>query len=191
MAQYRNCARCGGRFEYKRFDHWFCSGACCAAYYREHDNPTYIHAELPHDKPHVCEECGTPYDVNAYAERGGKRAPKYCSPKCKQKAYRDRGKATQEQAQRRYEAPHREAPHREAPQYEAPYCPFGASPNWRISYDNAMRLMGLSGGWTRGQLKTSYRTLMKQYHPDLCKEPWSTRMAQNINAAFNYLLRHC
>lgn len=43
-----------------------------------------------------------PFWINDYAERGGKRAPKYDSPNCKQKAYRARNKEAQPQAERRY-----------------------------------------------------------------------------------------
>lgn len=102
MSNIANCKQCGKTFEQKRSDHLFCSAKCVAAHYRDIPNPDMIHAAKEHRNIHYCEECGMPFWTNDYAERGGKRAPKYDSPKCKQKAYRARGKEAQPQAERRY-----------------------------------------------------------------------------------------
>lgn len=102
MYDIANCKQCGKTFEQKRSDHLFCSARCVAAHYRDIPNPDMIHAAKEHHNLHYCEECGMPFYTNDYAERTGKRAPKYDSPKCKQKAYRARGKDAQQQAERRY-----------------------------------------------------------------------------------------
>jgi hypothetical protein len=106
----RYCRQCGERFTYTRDDQQFCSPACVAKFYRENPNPQYIHAANMDEYWHKCEYCGTEFFVNGYAERGGKRAPKYCSRACKQAAYRARGETPQDQAARRGEADNGSAP---------------------------------------------------------------------------------
>lgn len=101
MNNKRNCLYCGIEFTATRTDHYFCCAAHVAAYYRAVPNPDYIHAEKEREHWYYCEECGVPFQVNDYAKRAGQRTPKYHSNACKQKAYRARGKATQEQAKRR------------------------------------------------------------------------------------------
>src|SRR6478752_8052388 len=106
----RYCRQCGKRFTYTRDDQQFCSPPCTAKFYRDNPNPPYIHAANYDEYWHVCENCGVSFFVNGYAERGGKRAPKYHSVACKQAAYRARGKATQEQAARRSTGDYGSAP---------------------------------------------------------------------------------
>ncbi len=110
MSKQRFCRQCGQPFTYTRDDQQFDSPACVAKFYRENPNPQYIHAANMDEYWHECEYCGVEFFVNGYAERGGKRAPKYHSSACKQAAYRARGKATQEQAARRGEADYGSAP---------------------------------------------------------------------------------
>lgn len=116
----RYCRQCGERFTYTRDDQQFHSPACVAKFYRENPNPQYIHAANMDEYWHICEQCGVQFFVNGYAERGGKRAPKYHSVACKQAAYRARGKATQEQAARRSTADNGSAPKQDSPKSSAP-----------------------------------------------------------------------
>jgi len=106
----RYCRQCGVRFEPSRSDQWFHDAKCVAQFYRDNPNPQYIHAPNTNENWHTCENCGVDYWVNDYAERGGKRAPKYHSVACKQAAYRARSKASQEQAARRSTADTGDAP---------------------------------------------------------------------------------
>jgi hypothetical protein len=181
-----------------------------ARFYREHDNPEMIHADLPHVYPHHCEQCGVPYSVNGYAQRGGARAPKYCSPKCKQAAYRARGKAAQEQAERRYQSEtarqHAEefgrARQRAQEEYERQQrdrnqqrqqqgqrqrrAPTGTT---RMTWERACETLGLERNFTTEQLRKHYQKMAKQYHPDLNHAPEATARMQEINAAYEYLKR--
>lgn len=116
----RYCRQCGERFTYTRDDQQFHSPACVAKFYRENPNPQYIHAANMDEHWHTCEWCGVDFFVNGYAERGGKRAPKYHSVACKQAAYRARGKATQEQAARRADANNGSAPKQGSRKSSAP-----------------------------------------------------------------------
>lgn len=178
----RNCRRCDVPFTPKRSDHWFCSGACVAAFYRENPNPEQIHADLPHEMPHTCEQCGTPFFVNAYAERGGSRKPKYCSAKCKQAAYRARNQTTQEQAKRRYEQTWREEhthQDRQRQQYR--------QQTYQSKYERALAALCLSATFTALELKRSYRELAKKWHPDVNKSPMAEEMMKEINWAYDYL----
>lgn len=200
----RKCKQCNVPFTPKRSDHWFCSGACTARFYRENPNPEYIHRELPHDMPHVCEECGTPYNINMYAERGGQRTPRYCSGACKQKAYRKRGKATQEQAQRRYQSDQareraeefERARQRAQEEYERAQRARSSGErqrrqapraNTRMTWDRACKLLGLDRSFTTDQLRKHYQKMAKMYHPDLNHAPDATARMQEINAAYEYL----
>lgn len=101
MAHFRYCRNCGVKFEYTRDDQQFDTPACVAAYYRTNPNPEHIHAENLNQHWYECLWCGVQFWVNDYADRGGKRTPKYCSVKHKQAAYRARGQSTQDQAAQR------------------------------------------------------------------------------------------
>lgn len=131
----RYCRQCGARFSYTRDDQQFHSPACVAKFYRENPNPQYIHAANMDEFWHTCEHCGVDFFVNGYAERGGKRAPKYHSVACKQAAYRARGKATQEQAARRSTADNGSAPKHGSPKSSAP--PPNASSGKRQQHQSA------------------------------------------------------
>lgn len=203
----RNCVQCGIGFLAKRPDHFFCSGKCVAAYYRDNPNPAYIHRELPHDKPHVCEWCGVPYSINDYAERGGKRAPKYCSPKCKQAAYRARGAGAQEQARRRYDSGfsgengnqregqrdnrrasgnghHERQEQRQEKRQEHRRPSMGRT---GMDAQKAWRILGVSPNAPIGAIREAYRREAKKYHPDINKAPDAEAKMKDINAAYEFL----
>jgi DnaJ domain len=178
----RKCRNCYVPFKPSRSDHWFCSGRCVAQFYRDHPNPEMIHADLPHDKPHVCEQCGQPYHVNDYAERGGKRTPKYCSGKCKQAAYRARNQTTQEQARRRYEQTWREETRQRSEQRQQYH-----QQTYHSKYKHALAVLSLSRNFTTDQLRKAYRDLAKKWHPDVNKSPLAEQMMKEINWAYDYL----
>lgn len=74
-----------------RADKRFCSPACRSAHHREHGS-TQTHANLPHDIGVQCTVCDNWFEVSPHAYRGGQRQAQYCSPRCRQKAYRQRKK---------------------------------------------------------------------------------------------------
>lgn len=98
------CKYCGQEFEQfeHRDDKAYCDAPTCRSKYHQEIGRGYrgkvtqhlIHEDLPWVHPYRCEECGNGFSVNDYAERTGKRTPKYCSQACKQKAYRNRKKVS-------------------------------------------------------------------------------------------------
>lgn len=173
----RQCRHCSMVFRPSREDHYFCSGKCVAAYYRLHPNPEDIHADLPRDIPCVCDTCGSPFDINAYADRSGQRVPKFCSSKCRQKAYRDRNGVSENRDHHTRQAPPPPPPPR-------PNRP-PVTDNWA----RARSLLGLGEHFSKDDLKAAYRAQIKLFHPDINKAQDATRKAQEINWAFNYLRR--
>lgn len=199
MSDSRFCKRCGKRFDAKRPDHFFCCAACVAAWYRENANPEFIHAEKDHIWEHYCEHCGVPYKVNDYAQRGGKREPKYCSPKCKQAAYRQRMKGSQEQAQRRYSGSTGSKQQNTGKQQQNAGNG-GSRANSGQSNGQSEFWKGFSGKWAAAQtilgvrsdvtakeLRAAYMKLVRQWHPDVNKSPDAETMTKKINWAYEYL----
>lgn len=87
------CLGCGKKLIGRRIDQHFCSAVCTTTYHRKRGHPI-IHADLPRDTDIQCVVCGDWFNINAYADRSGQRQPRFCSGKCRQKAYRQRKKAT-------------------------------------------------------------------------------------------------
>lgn len=206
MTTWRHCKRCAKGFDAKRPDHHFCCAACVAAWYRENPNPEFIHAEKDHIHEHYCEHCGIPYNVNDYAQRGGKREPKYCSPKCKQAAYRQRMKGTQEQAQRRYSSTgsgsksgtgskqqntgSRQQNRANGGSRANSGQSSGQSDFWKGfsgKWAAAQAILGVRSDVTAKELRAAYMKLVKMWHPDINKSPDAETMTKKINWAYDYL----
>lgn len=206
--KWRYCRQCGIKFEYTRDDQQFHSPACVAKFYRENPNPQYIHEENTEEFWHECEWCGVAFFVNAYAQRGGQRAPKYHSNACKQAAYRARGKETQDQAARRgtntsgKTSPPPQQQQREnvrntsgqAPPPPPPPAP--DAPQWRYvgssRYDTkavkeAYAILGLIRIPTMDSLRKAHLTAIRKWHPDRNPSPYATLWSQAINWAYDYL----
>jgi DnaJ-class molecular chaperone len=65
--------------------------------------------------------------------------------------------------------------------------PFSAS-----EIDQARRLLGLGERASIGEIKTAYRQMCKQWHPDvLGDEETANRRMKDINAAYRLLLDYC
>lgn len=211
----RYCRQCGQRFTYTRDDQQFDTPACVAKFYRENPNPQYIHAANMDEYWHTCEQCGVDFFVNGYAERGGKRSPKYHSVACKQKAYRARGKATQEQAARRSTGNYGSAPkqgsappppkqgsappaskqHQSAPPPPPP-PPDPNAPKWKYvgtskhdgkALNEALTILGLASMPNAAGLRKAYRAMIAKWHPDRNPSPHATAWSQAINWAQDYL----
>lgn len=201
MSETRYCKQCGKPFTAKRHDHYFDTSACVAAYYRDNPNPDYIHAEKEHIHTYYCEYCGVPFQVNDYAKRGGKRAPKYDSPKCKQAAYRARGFEAQQQAKRRYDAKGQKANTGQTGGNTGTNSGKGHSRtnsghsrkggNYWDGYPNkwiaAQSILGAQDGMTKAQLRGIWMQLLKQFHPDVNPAQDATTQTQRINWAYEYL----
>jgi hypothetical protein len=210
MNSQRQCLYCGITFTATRADHYFCCAAHVAAYYRANPNPDYIHAEKQREHWYYCEECGVPFQVNDYAKRAGQRTPKYHSNACKQKAYRARGKATQEQAQRRGNANAGSTGNANAGSTgdkrqssgnsrqnagnggsSGKSSHSGSSANYWAGYKSrweaARMILNVPDGATAKQLRRAWMDLLKIWHPDINPSPEATAQTQKINWAYEYL----
>lgn len=99
MSEQRFCRRCHNPLNEKRGDKEFCTDKCAAAWAREQGYyRTRFHEEKPEWIKKNCEQCGTIFEYNEYAMRGGQRVPKYCSNSCRQAAYRERKAAAGQHA---------------------------------------------------------------------------------------------
>lgn len=205
MDKFRYCRQCGTRFTYTRDDQQFCSPKCVAQFYRDNPNPEYIHAANMDEFWHDCEYCHTSYFVNGYAQRGGKRAPKYCSVKCKQAAYRVRKQEVQDQAARRNSenvgngtsgkanpsARTNSAPPPPPPDSKrAGVHSFKYVGTSRYSPDavaEAIRILGLLTLVTPYELKKAYIAMISHWHPDRNPDPEAGEWSKAINWAYDYL----
>ncbi len=57
------------------------------------------------------------------------------------------------------------------------------------SYEMYYRILGLAPGAPLAEIKRAYRTLAKQYHPDLNKAPDAAERFIEVNEAYEFLLR--
>ena len=55
---------------------------------------------------------------------------------------------------------------------------------------NYHKVLGLSPGATKKQIKSAYRQLALKYHPDRNKSAGAARKFQEITEAYDYLLEH-
>ncbi|MFM1515713.1 DnaJ domain-containing protein [Helcococcus ovis] len=64
------------------------------------------------------------------------------------------------------------------------YSPFS---QFKIQYENACDVLGVSYNSDYSEIKSVYRKLAKKYHPDLSKEKNAEEMFKKINNAFDFL----
>lgn len=208
MANSGFCKQCYVSLKDKRKDARFCSPRCAAQWAR--DTGQYrdrYHTEKPEDIGEVCEECGAAFFYNDYAERGGKREAKYCSNKCRQRAYRKRkgsaagytghwddarndktnGKKQQsgkDTSQKKTPPP---PPPKDTSRGNVP--PKDTSQKWWKSKDY-FAVIGVTYQSTRREAKAAYMKLVKLYHPDTNKTPEATEIMQYVNAAWDKIKNH-
>lgn len=216
MTETRYCRQCGKPFKATREDHFFCEPKCVAAWYRDNPNPDFIHEEKPHVHTYQCEQCGGFYQVNDYAKRSGQREPKYCSVKCKQKAYRQRTKGTQQQADRRHGGAAGNAGDTgpksggkgskssgntnqgqntnggQKQRSSGKTASGGTSDFWAGYSDKftaAYDILGCHRGATNAEVKRAWMKMLKKFHPDVCADSDATIKTQKINWAYEYLTK--
>lgn len=206
MDKSRYCRQCGTKFTYSRDDQQFCTPKCVAQFYRDNPNPEYIHAANMDEFWHECENCHVEYFVNGYAQRGGKRAPKYCSVKCKQAAYRVRKQEVQDQAARRNtvnvgnksssndQSSRRtnNAPPPPPPNPKAPPPPkwnyVGTNRRDPLAVDEARGILGLRyQDYDDSDVRKAYKREISRWHPDRNPSPFATAWSQAINWAYGCL----
>jgi hypothetical protein len=169
-----------------------------AAFYRAHPDPDDIHSDLPRHNHRYCETCGQSFSFNDYAKRGGQREPKFCSSKCRQKAYRDRNGVSENRDYRtRGNPPPNQQPPPRANSQPPPRAnqqppPRSNPPPPRPgkTWADALRFFNLGRDFDQDELRKAYRETMKRVHPDVNKASDATEQAQYANWAWNYLRRH-
>lgn len=181
----KRCRMCGNMFSAKRSDAEFCSPKCVAQHYRINPNPEYIHAENNNMHRYYCEFCTNPFEVNDYAQRGGKRRPKYCSNKCKQAAYRQRGQGTQQQAKRRNEGKQKSAGGNQQSNQNRT-----RAKATRMTWDEACLILGVVKTASATELRKAYIRMANESHPDKHDQSeydhWNEVM-KRINIAYDYV----
>lgn len=86
----RDCQNCGGRFTPLRADQFYCSDTCKADHDRKFGTgKEYHHAEKDQEFTGFCEQCGSPFGFNEYANRGGARAKRFCDASCRAAWHRE------------------------------------------------------------------------------------------------------
>ncbi len=59
--------------------------------------------------------------------------------------------------------------------------------DFRTKYKESCKTLGIPENTNVYEVKTAYRKLAKQYHPDINKDPGATEMFQKINTAYEFL----
>lgn len=207
MENKNRCKQCYESLKDKRHDAVFCSPRCAAQWAR--DNGQYrdrFHTEKEETNFKPCQECGTYFYYNEYAERGGKRAPQYCSNKCRQKAYRARkganagytgnwddarndktnGKRGSKKDTSQKKPP---PPPQDKDTSRGNVPPKDTSREWWKSKDY-FSVIGVTYQSTKREAKAAYMKLVKLYHPDTNKNPEATEIMQYVNAAWDKIKNH-
>ena len=180
-----SCLNCNVPFEPGRTDQMFCSDRCGSAYWKKHGT-THNHKDLPHFNCKDCETCGNQFWYNDYAQRGGKREPKFCSSRCRTRAFR----AHKTSAEFAGKPPRQKAP----PKAQTP-PPFKTGnfrdafrPPTRWNATEAFLWLGVPYDADRKTCQAAMRALNKQFHPDQNAGVIWPHLV-HINAAFDYLKR--
>jgi len=191
-AYYNECHSCHNMFYASRIDAMFCSANCKAeyarvwGYYRDR-----YHAKKDELNVKDCEHCGKAFAFNDYAKRGGQRAAKYCSSKCRKAANRAKGK----------DAPHTDARDDKykgtgqgkqqnkgtgqgKQQNKGTGQGTGTGSKSRTS-NYAYDILGVKDTDTFETIKKAYRKLISEWHPDRNKAPEATARCQEINNAWD------
>lgn len=207
------CKNCNTPFTSKRSDAAFCNARCTAQYAREEGyHRDRIHGERTevHEKP--CEHCGTPFFYNVYAARGGERVPQYCSSRCRTAAYRARKKdsffdgganrwqdARNDKTDRKgtkHTSQSDNQSHKDTSQKRAKKDTSQSEQTKHTSHSRANQwwknkdpytVLGVTYLSTKQQIKKAWMALIRQYHPDVCKDPFATEISQAVNAAYDKL----
>jgi len=175
----KTCKRCGKYFSATRDDATYCTGACGAQGWRNGD--THTHAEKAHEYVKECDYCHKGFSYNAYAERGGKRAPRFCSAKCRVAQHRADHKANPVPPGGYASQDHND---------EDYFRKAGPTPKTgKTDFKNLNRyeVLGVSGSATQAQIRAAYLKLIKLWHTDTNHAPEALEMCKRINWAYDGL----
>jgi len=191
------CKNCGVKLDPLRTDKVFCSGRCGAQFAR--DGGTYrehFHAEKQDINRRYCEQCYQPFSFNDYAQRGGKREPKYCSGKCRQAAYRARtGRAnhgngydwSEARDDKKGQGSRAKSEQRDTSQPKQDKDTSQGNKDTllkRWKSKDPYEVLGVLRTLSLKEIKRAWLKLITQYHPDRSKDPNATLIAQMVNGAW-------
>lgn len=181
-----SCLYCNVPFEPGRSDQMFCSDKCGSAYWKEHGT-THNHKDLPHFNCKDCEQCGNQFWYNDYAQRGGKRIPKFCSSRCRVKFHRGHQGIPFDPYNNSWTKKKAEQPHAR-PFKTGDFRDSLHVPRFWTARD-AWDWLGVHHGANRGECQAAMRRLNKAYHPDQNGgKEWPH--LKTVNAAWDYIKRN-
>jgi hypothetical protein len=163
----------------------FCSDRCGSAYWKVHGT-THKHKDLPHFNCKDCEQCGNQFWYNDYAQRSGKRVPKFCSTRCRVRSFRhtkdgipfDRPYTTRETKREQPKArPFKTGDFRDT-----------LHPPTRWTSRDAFQWIGVPWDSDKKVTQAAVRELNKRYHPDLNQGVAWPHLV-HVNAAWDFLKR--
>jgi hypothetical protein len=170
---WKSCENCGNKLHEGRYDRAFCNDRCAAAWHRARTpdgqharkQPGQVHSEQYRTIEKDCENCGTGFKYNEYADRSGQRVPQYCSNKCRQAAYRARkaGKAASGQQQRQQQQRGQQQQRDQKQQQQNDRFNDWRQRNQKQSWWNVLGVSNTSG---YDAAKTAWRKLVNQWHTD-------------------------
>jgi len=155
----------------------FCSDKCGSAYWKLHGT-THTHKDLPHFNCKDCEQCGNQFWYNDYAERGGKRTPKFCSSRCRTRHFRAHPTSSSFAGTQYKARPFKTGDFRDS---------LHEPTRWNVQL--AFTWIGLSMAVPQRAVHMHIRALNGLYHPDKNGgKEWP--YLKIINAAWDYLKRN-
>ena len=180
------CLQCKKSFTSERVDAAFCSGACKAAYWRE-KGTTSAHADLKDHATKPCEQCNNWFWYNPYADRGGKRVPKYCRDACRVAAFRARNaKASYKHSEQKgHKAPPQA---KQGPDFQTGNFRDTLKIPSKWSYGQAYQWLGVEFEAPKHICVAAFRELNRRYHPDKTNGVIWPHLS-TVNAAFDFLKR--
>jgi len=181
-----SCMQCGKSFDPGRADQMFCSNVCGSAWWKAHGT-THTHKDLPHFNSKECEQCGNQFWYNDYAQRGGKRVPKFCSSRCRVRYHRHQKDGIP------FDRPYKSEPKRHEQPKARPFKTGDFRDSLHIprrwTAKDAFEWLGVPYDARKQECQQAMRTLNMRYHPDRnAGAVWPHLV--HVNAAWDYLKRN-
>lgn len=181
-----SCMNCGKTFDPSRSDQMFCGDICGSAWWKAHGT-THTHKDLPHFNCKDCEQCGNQFWYNDYAQRGGKRVPKFCSTRCRVRNHRHSTSGIP------FDPPYTTTKKAKEPPKARPFKTGDFRDSLHVprhwTADNAFEWIGIPPMSDKSSCQRAVRDLNKRYHPDLNKGVEWPHL-KIVNAAWDFLKRH-
>lgn len=200
-ASWKNCEQCGGTYWAVRSSSRFCGGSCRAKFFREHGKGHNDDRREYGFRYGTCEHCGHEFLSGKYSYRSGDRQQRYCSDKCRYAA----NAAKKKQGAKKNTNDKKENRNPEGSGSKKGNHSSGSQPQQNNTTNQQNELPGhvktLLGkscyavfNWADGEnaaknAKSEYRKLIREYHPDVCKEWYANQVCSFINAQWEKLAK--